>query len=131
MCPCGVQDDGMVLSIQLSALSWSLLACARVLPYGLVGAINDVSCGPSETASDAGCATELRQTAIETRRLPHHDARPPDTHRRHSVSRRPRRNEPQRGRLTRRNSSSTSCAAGPIPCSGSPLQTAKNEWAPT
>ena len=34
MCPCGVQDDGMVLSIQLNALSWSLLACARVLPYG-------------------------------------------------------------------------------------------------
>ena len=67
-----------------------------------------MSCGPSGTASDAGCATELRQTAIETRRLPHHDARPPDTHRRHSVSRRPRRNEPQPGRLTRRNSSSTS-----------------------
>ena len=34
VCPCGVQDDGMVLSIQLNALSWSLLACARVLPYG-------------------------------------------------------------------------------------------------
>jgi len=28
------QGDGMVLPIQLNALSWSLLACARVLPYG-------------------------------------------------------------------------------------------------